>query len=268
MTSPFPDWRLADVDVPDRAVLGVDIGGSGIKGALVDPVTGQRVSARLRLDTPQPATPQTLTETVGTIVGHFEWSGPLGCTFPGVVRRNVILTAVNLHESLEQLNLAEALASTGCSPVRVINDADAAGLAEMRHGAGRTAGLAERGTVIMITLGTGVGSALFHDGVLVPNTELGHLEVDGEDAELTTSARYKDRNRLAWSEWTPNVSRYLRHLEFLLSPELIIIGGGISKSFDLFAHQLDTRTPLVQAELRNNAGIVGAAMFAADPDQA
>lgn len=245
-----------------QLVLGIDIGGSGVKGAVVNVSTGAKASDRFRIDTPDTPTTEALSATVDEIVDHFSWDGPVGCTFPGVVRNNIVHTAVNIHPSWVGVNAAEVIGTATEAPVTMLNDADSAGLAELRFGAAQTAGHADRGTVLVITLGTGVGSALFHDGVLVPNTEFGHVEINGADAELTTSARYKDANRLGWEQWAPNVETYLRHIEFLLWPDLIILGGGISKSFDAFAPLIDIRTPLVGAELRNDAGIVGAAVHA------
>lgn len=244
-------------------VLGIDIGGSGVKGAVVDVTSGTKIGSRHRIATPETPTVEALSAVVDQIADFFEWKGPIGCTFPGVVRNNVVHTAINLHPSWLGVDAAEVIGTAIDAPVTMLNDADAAGLAEVRFGAARTAGHSTAGTVLTITLGTGVGSALFRDGVLVPNTELGHLEIDGAAAEPTTSARYKDANRLGWEQWTPNVEKYLRHVEFLLTPDLIVLGGGISKSFDVFAPLIDIKTPLVAAELRNNAGIVGAAVHVA-----
>lgn len=241
-------------------VLGIDIGGSGIKAAPVDVVTGQKVRDRHRIATPHPATPEAIEATVAELVRYFKWSGPIGCTFPGVVRDGEILTAVNLHPDWIGVKADQLFgAATGCA-VTMVNDGDAAGVAEMRFGAG--AGL--NGVIMMVTLGTGIGTAMFVDGRLVPNTELGHIEVGGIDGEIRASARVKDEQRLSWEAWAGEVDLYLRTLENLVWPELFIIGGGVSKSFDQFAPFLTCRTPLASAQQRNDAGIIGAAIASAE----
>jgi polyphosphate glucokinase len=238
--------------------LGVDIGGSGIKGAVVDIGTGTLVTDRLRIPTPQPSTPDAVAETVAEIVRHFDWTGGVGVTFPAIVRRGVILTAANVDDRWIGVD-ADAVFTerTGCQ-VAVLNDADAAGIAEIRVGAGR----GRQGVVLVLTFGTGIGSGLFVDGVLVPNTELGHLELDGAVAEHRAAGRVKDEEGLSYTEWGTRVSRYLSHLERLFAPDLFIIGGGISKKFDQFRDVLDVDAPVLPAALRNQAGIVGAAMVA------
>jgi polyphosphate glucokinase len=240
------------------AILGIDIGGTGIKGAVVDTTKGELATDRLRIDTPHPATPDAVAGVVAQITEHFAWSEPLGLTFPGVVRRGVVETAANVDHAWLGVDAAAVFAeATGC-PATVVNDADAAGLAEMHHGAGKD----RSGTVLLLTLGTGIGSALFTGGALVPNTEFGHLEVDGEEAEKQAAESVREHDDLSWHKWSKKLGHVLDALEGLLSPELIIIGGGVSKKSDKFFPHLDTRAELVAAHLRNQAGIVGAAMAA------
>lgn len=241
-------------------VLGIDIGGSGIKGAPVDVGKGVLTADRERIETPQPSRPDKVAAAVGELVGRFGWTGPVGATFPGVVRDGVVRTAANMHHSWIGQDAARMLGeAAGGRTVTVLNDADAAGVAEVAHGAGR----GRAGVVVMVTLGTGIGSALFTGGVLVPNTELGHLEIRGKDAELRASGRIREEHDLSWDKWAGHVDEYLAVLEALLWPELIIIGGGVSKKADRFVPLLErVRSPVVPAELVNNAGIVGAAMAA------
>lgn len=239
-------------------MLGIDIGGSGIKGAVIDPSTGDKISKRHRIPTPQPAVPEAIEQTLVELTRYFSWIGPIGCTFPGVVQSGVIQTAANLHPDLVGESAVDRFsAATGC-PTVVLNDGDAAGVAEMRFGAGRDVG----GVVVMATFGTGIGTAVFVDGVLVPNTEFGHIEVDGVDAETRAAARTKDDDGLSWPEWGARVDRYLGALEDLLWPDLFIVGGGVSKRFKEFGDFVNPRTPCVPAELRNEAGIIGAALVA------
>jgi polyphosphate glucokinase len=240
--------------------FGIDIGGSGMKAAIVEVATGELVGERLRIDTPQPATPQAMADVVAELVSAAKWSGPVGCTFPGIVRQGIIGSAVNLHPSWNDVDADALFTAASRCPVTILNDADAAGLAEIRFGSVR----ARQGVVLLLTFGTGIGSALFLDGRLLPNTELGHIELDGADAEPTTSAAAKDREQLSWEEWTPRVDRYLRTLERLLAPDLIVIGGGVSEDSDEWFHLLTTRAPLERARLGNNAGIVGAALVGAE----
>lgn len=242
-------------------LLGIDIGGTGIKGAVVDPTRGELVTDRFRIETPQPATPDAVAGVVGQIVQHFDWSGPVGATFPGVVAHGVIGTAANVDDSWIGVDAGARFSeATGCA-VTVVNDADAAGLAEMLHGAGK--GRAD--TVLLLTLGTGIGSALFVDGVLVPNTELGHVEVDGHEAEKRAAESVREREELSWHKWAHRLNKVLATLERLVNPQLIIIGGGVSKKSEKFFPHLETRAELVAAHLLNQAGIVGAAMAAAPP---
>jgi polyphosphate glucokinase len=233
--------------------LGIDIGGSGIKGAPVDVETGELTAERFRIPTPRPAEPGPVAEVVAGIVRHFGWTGPIGVTFPGVVVDGEVRTAVNLHDAWRGVHAGDLFGGA-----TVLNDADAAGTAEMTYGKGR----GRRGVVLMLTFGTGIGSALFVDGVLVPNTELGHLELRGKDAELRASDRAREEHDLSWPKWAARVEEYLRHVEMLFSPSLIIVGGGVSKKADKFLPHVHLDTPVVPAALRNQAGIVGAARAA------
>ncbi|WP_030419021.1 ROK family protein [Streptomyces sp. SCSIO 75703] len=243
-------------------IFGVDIGGSGIKGAPVDLDRGDLARERHKVLTPSPATPDGVADGVRQVVGHFGWTGPVGLTFPGVVTDGAtVLTAANVDKGWVGTD-ARALfrERLGGLDVTVVNDADAAGVAEMHFGAGR----GRRGTVVLLTFGTGIGSAVFHDGLLVPNTELGHLELDGHEAEKRASGKAKEDHDLSWEQWGHRVRRYLAHVEMLFSPELFILGGGVSRKAHKFLPHLDgVRAEIVPARLQNNAGIVGAAMRAA-----
>ncbi|UUU31163.1 ROK family protein [Streptomyces sp. CA-210063] len=242
-------------------IFGVDIGGSGIKGAPVDLDLGDLADERYKVLTPHPSTPDSVADGVKEVVDHFGWTGPVGITFPGVVTGGAtIRTAANVDKSWIDVDARTFLGDRlGGLPVTVVNDADAAGVAEMRFGAGRD----RQGTVIMLTFGTGIGSALFCDGVLVPNTELGHLELHGHDAETRASTKAKDDEELTWEHWAKRVTKYLAHVEMLFSPELFIIGGGVSRKSQKFLHLIeDIKAEIVPAQLQNNAGIVGAAMRA------
>ncbi|MFF8288058.1 polyphosphate--glucose phosphotransferase [Streptomyces sp. NPDC016309] len=242
-------------------VFGVDIGGSGIKGAPVDLERGDLAEPRHKVLTPHPATPDDVAGCVAEVVAHFNWSGPIGVTFPGVVTDSTIRTAANVDKSWVGVDAAALLGDRlSGMPITVLNDADAAGIAEMTFGAGR----GRKGTVITLTFGTGIGSALFVDGRLVPNTELGHLELDGHEAEKRASTKVKDDKDLSWEDWAHRVQKYLAHVEMLFSPELLIVGGGVSRKAEKFLPLIkDVRAEIVPAELQNNAGIVGAAMAAA-----
>ena len=247
-------------------IFGVDIGGSGIKGAPVDLDRGDLAQERLKVLTPHPATPDAVADGVKQVVDHFGWSGPVGLTFPGVVTGgSTIRTAANVDKGWIDTD-ARALFGErlGGLPVTVVNDADAAGVAEMAFGAGQGRG----GTVILLTFGTGIGSALFVDGVLVPNTELGHLELHGHDAEKRASSKAKEDGELTWEHWAHRVQKYLAHVEMLFSPELFIIGGGVSRTSEKFLHYIEgIKAEIVPAQLQNNAGIVGAAMRAVKESQ-
>ncbi|MBU3706589.1 MAG: ROK family protein [Mycobacterium sp.] len=250
---------------PARQALGVDVGGSGVKGAIVDLDTGQLVGERLRLQTPQPATPQAVTATVAEVVRHFDWTGPLGVTYPGVVVDGVVATAANVDKSWIGMNAAQAYSEAmGGRRVTVLNDADAAGLAEQRYGAGRN----RNGVVVLLTFGTGIGSAVIHNGMLLPNTEFGHIEVDGKEAEHRAASSVKERKEWSYRRWTKEVTKVLVAVENAIWPDLFIAGGGISRKADKWIPLLKNRTPVVAAELLNTAGIVGAAMAAAEADAA
>ena len=237
--------------------LGIDIGGSGIKAAPVDVATGQLLTERQKIATPRPARPDAVADVVKQLTTSFSWSGPVGITFPGVVTDGEIRTAANLDPAWIGLDAGALFGKAAGNPVRVLNDADAAGVAEMTFGAG----VGENGTVLMLTFGTGIGSALFTQGVLVPNTEFGHIEIHGTDAEKRASERAKGLHDLSWGKWAGRVDEYLRHVEALLSPHLFIVGGGISKEADKWVPRLTgIRARIVPAVLLNNAGIVGAAM--------
>ena len=241
--------------------FGIDIGGSGIKGGLVDLESGRLDGERLRIDTPQPSTPDAVADVVAEIVESFGWQGPVGVTLPCVVKHGVALTAANVDRGWVGTDAAALFAKRlgrAAGDVVVLNDADAAGMAEMRFGAGA----GHDGLVVLLTFGTGIGSALFLNGKLVPNTEFGHLEVDGHDAEKRAAASVKDDKGLSWEEWTPRVSRYIQVLENLIWPDLIIAGGGVSKKAEKWLPLLDVRTEVVAAALKNDAGIVGAAAAA------
>lgn len=246
-------------------VFGVDIGGSGIKGAPVDLGRGEVAAERFKVLTPQPSTPDAVAGCVQEVAGHFGWSGPIGVTFPGVVVDGTVRTAANVDKGWVGRDAARLLGSRLGAPVTLLNDADAAGLAEMAYGAGR----GRMGTVIVLTFGTGIGSAVFTGGKLVPNTELGHLELNGHDAEKRASTRAKEEGDLSWHRWSRRVQRYLAHVEYLFSPELFVIGGGVSRKADKFLPLIeDINAEVVPAQLENNAGIVGAAMAASVPTSA
>lgn len=238
--------------------FGIDIGGSGIKGARVDLDAGEFASDRIKILTPKKANPGNVVPIISEIVERAEWSGPFGCTFPGVVRHGVIYTAANLGDAWIGVNLEELVHEATGLPVAVLNDADAAGLAEVRFGAAK----GRDGVVILTTLGTGIGTALINDGQLVPNTELGHLQMYGRSAEKYAASSVKDRKGLSYPEWAKRLQEYYSYLEFLTSPDVIIVGGGISRKSDKFLPLIDTQAELIPAELRNAAGIVGAAVVA------
>jgi polyphosphate glucokinase len=239
--------------------LGIDIGGTGIKGAPVDLATGKLLADRKKIATPHPATPDAVTEVVKEVAQSFGWTGVTGATFPGVVISGTIRSAANVDKSWIGTDAAAQFGKAIGTDVVVLNDADAAGIAEMTFGAG----VGVKGSVLMLTFGTGVGSALFTDGVLVRNTEFGHIEIRGKDAEKRASEHAKVTHDWGWKDWTERVSEYLQRVEALLSPNLIIIGGGISKECGTWLPMLTgVQAKLVPATLHNDAGIVGAAMAA------
>ena len=237
-------------------VFGIDIGGSGIKGAPVDTASGKLITERVKIKTPRPATPEAIVETAVEVVRQSGWSGPVGCGFPAVVKGGVVKTAANIDKAAIDFDMRETLEEKLDAPVSVVNDADAAGLAEMRWGAGRD----QNGVVLMLTLGTGIGTSLFVGGRLVPNTELGHIEIRGKDAEHRAAESARKREDLSWKEYAERLDEYIHRIEDLLWPDLIVIGGGISKKSEKFFPHLTTRTPLVPAEMHNDAGIAGAAL--------
>jgi polyphosphate glucokinase len=242
-------------------LLGIDIGGTGIKGAPVDVERGVLTADRFRLLTPQPATPAAVAGTVAEVVKHHDAvAGRVGGTFPAVIRHGTALTAANVDKTWIGTDVRTTLERATSRPFTVLNDADAAGLAEMRFGAGKH----RPGVVVIVTLGTGIGTAVFVDGALVPNTELGHIEIGGRDAEKRASDHAREVDEISWKKWGKRVNTYLQKLEALLNPELFIVGGGVSKKPEKFFGFIDVRAELVPAELRNEAGIVGAAVAAAE----
>lgn len=258
MTQDTPSGSLDSVQSSNLG-FGVDVGGSGIKGAVVDLDTGQFVGERIKIPTPQPSTPESVAETVAQIVEQADWSGPVGVTLPSVLMGGTVRTAANIDSSwidTDAIGLfTEAL---GRQEISVLNDADAAGIAEDRYGAAKDTD----GVIILLTFGTGIGSAVLHNGVLLPNTEFGHMEIDGHEAEHIAASSVKDKLGLSYKQWAKRVSGVLEHYEALLWPDLFIAGGGISRKHHKWIPLLTNRTPVVPAELRNGAGIVGAAYAA------
>ncbi len=244
-------------------ILGIDIGGTGIKGGIVDSSKGQMITDRHRVLTPRPATPDAVGLKVKEVVDHFGWSGPMGVAFPARVKNGSVLIASNIDKDFVGMNITDLFSKqTGC-PVSSLNDADAAGIAEMRFGAGQ----GQSGLALMITLGTGIGTALFNDGILVPNMEFGHVRMkSGKRGEKWAAASVRERKGLTWKDWAGRVQEYLAIMEFLIGPDLIILGGGVSspERAAQFMPFLDTEAKLVPAKLGNTAGIVGAAVYAAD----
>lgn len=239
-------------------VLGIDVGGSGIKGAPVDTKTGKLLAERVRIKTPKNAEPEPVAEVVAEIVKSFEWKGPVGIGFPAPVKSGITLMAANISDKWVGTNADELFTKvTGCD-CTMINDADAAGLAEMKFGAGK----GQPGTVIMVTLGTGIGSAIFHRGNLLPNTEFGHLEIKGEEGEQRASDAARQRDGLSWKKYAKRLNKYLTAMERLFWPDLFIIGGGISKESEKYIPLLKIETPVIPAQFLNEAGIVGAALAA------
>lgn len=242
-----------------RLSFGVDVGGSGVKGGVVDLDTGLLVGERYKVLTPQPATPAAIAKTVAEVVEHFGWTGPLGVTYPGVVVNGVVQTAANVDKSWIGTDADDVIsAAVGGQRVTVLNDADAAGLAEEHYGAGRD----KTGVIVLLTFGTGIGSAVIHNGVLLPNTEFGHLEVDGKEAEHRAASSVKERKDWSYPRWSEEVTKVLITIENAIWPDLFIAGGGISRKAEKWIPLLKNRTPVVAAELLNEAGIVGAAMAA------
>ncbi|HKJ27391.1 MAG TPA: ROK family protein [Anaerolineales bacterium] len=237
-------------------VLGIDIGGSGIKGAPVDVEKGEMLTERFRIPTPQPAKPKPVAKTVAKIARHFEWDGPIGCGFPAAVQHGMAKTSSNIHRKWVGTNAADLFSETTGCPVKVVNDADAAGIAEMTFGAGR----GREGVVLLVTIGTGLGTSVFTDGVLLPNTELGHIIIDGKDAETIASDAARKSEDLSWKKWGKRFNTYLNRMESLIWPDLIILGGGVSKKYNRFISYIDVQAEIVIAESFNEAGIIGAAL--------
>ena len=238
--------------------FGIDIGGSGIKGALVDTTTGALLTSRVRYPTPSPSTLDLVAEIVARIVSEAGWDGVIGATFPAVIKHGVALSAANVDPSWIGTDVDAVFTKATTGDVIVLNDADAAGIAEARFGAAKGVS----GVVIMLTFGTGIGSALLVDGKLVPNTELGHLELDGYDAETRAAASVREKNGMSFKKWAQRVQRYMSHVERLFSPDLFVVGGGVSKEAQKWVPLLTLNAPVKPAQLLNNAGIVGAAVAA------
>lgn len=240
--------------------LGVDIGGSGIKGALVDTEKGELVSERIRIETPQPATPEAVAETLKQLVAKFDFDGPIGCGFPATVHHGVAFTAANIDKTWINTPVEKLFTATVNRPCFVLNDADAAGIAEIKFGAGKD----NNGVVMMITIGTGLGSAIFVNGKLLPNTELGHLILSDTIAEKYCADSTRQKEDLGWGKWGKRFNKYLERLQFLFNPDLIILGGGASKNFEKFKDKIEVRTPVTTAKTLNAAGIIGAAIYASE----
>ncbi|PHN03032.1 polyphosphate--glucose phosphotransferase [Flavilitoribacter nigricans] len=242
----------------NKYVLGIDVGGSGIKGAPVDIKKGKLLSERLRIDTPQPATPKAVAKTFAELVKMHDWNGPIGCGFPAIVRHGVAHSAANIDKKWIGTDVEKLFSKASGCPVKVMNDADAAGLAAVRYGAGKKVD----GTVLMLTIGTGIGSALFIDGKLVPNTEFGHLFFKGMIAEHYAANSVRKNLELSWEEWGKRFNEYLLHIDRILSPDMVILSGGASKRFDEYRHTITSETKIIPSAMLNNAGTVGAAIYA------
>jgi len=249
------------VSSPTNRGFGIDVGGSGVKGGIVDLDTGQLIGDRFKLPTPQPSTPDAVAATIAKVVEHFDWTGPLGVTYPGVITHGVVRTAANVDKTWIGTDVNDVYSrALGGRSVTVLNDADAAGLAEQRFGAGKDVD----GVIALLTFGTGIGSAVIHHGLLLPNTEFGHIEVDGKEAEHRAASSVKENKDWSYQRWTQEVTKVLVAVENAIWPDLIIVGGGISRKADKWVPLLENRTPVVAAALQNSAGIVGAAMAAVD----
>jgi polyphosphate glucokinase len=239
-------------------ILGIDVGGSGIKGGIVDIEKGEMITDRYRIPTPQPATPDAVIDTIEEIINYFDWKGSVGVGFPAAVVNEIVKTASNIDNSWIGVNASQRIEkATGC-PTHLVNDVDAAGFAEMQFGAG----VGRKGVIFMAAFGTGIGTAIFKKNMLIPNTELGHLKMNGMIAEHYAANSVREKNDLSWKEWGKRVNEYLQYIECLFYPDLIIIGGGVSKEFDDFKNYLTLHTKVVPAENKNHAGIIGAALAA------
>jgi polyphosphate glucokinase len=242
-----------------KKVLGIDVGGSGIKGAIIDTKSGKLLTDRYRIPTPTPATPDQVTDVIQQIVKRFEWTGPVGVGFPSVIQNGIVKTAANIDKGFIGTNIENLISSKTNCPVRVINDADAAGLAEMKFGVGKK----NKGVVILITVGTGLGTVIFTKGKLLPNTELGHIYMTKDrEAELFASDAVRHKLDLSWKQWAIRFDEYLNYIEHLFWPDLFIIGGGVSKSEAKYLQYLTVKTKVLPAQLLNYAGIIGAALAA------
>lgn len=237
-------------------VLGVDVGGSGIKGAPVDTKTGELLAERIRIETPKKAEPEPVAEIVAEIARSFHWKKRIGIGFPAPIRGGMVMMAANISKKWVGIHADELFAKTTGCKCRTVNDADAAGLAEMKFGAGK----GQPGTVIMLTLGTGIGTAIFHSGRLLPNTEFGHLEMNGKEAEHRASDAVRQREELSWKKYAKRLNKYMAEMERLFWPDLFIVGGGISKQSEKYVPLLTIKTPIVPAQFLNEAGIVGATL--------
>jgi polyphosphate glucokinase len=242
----------------NNQILGIDVGASGIKGAIVNVKTGELITERFRVPTPSPAKPKAVAKSVLTIVNHFKWKGLIGVGFPAVIQNGIVKTAANIDNKWIGTNVEKLLSKTTGCPVSVRNDADVAGIAELQFGAGKN----KKGTIILITIGSGLGSAVFTDGVLLANSELGHLKFKGMIAEHYAADSIRKKMNLNWNEWGKRFNEYLQHLEFIFSPDLILLGGGSSKKFIKYKNLLKLDCEVIPAKLLNHAGIIGAACLA------
>lgn len=245
-------------------VLGIDIGGSGIKGAIINTESGALITERYRLPTPEKAQPKDVAKVVAELVAHFKYRGVFGCGFPAIIRKGTAFSAANVSADWIGTDAAALFTKASGMPAYVLNDADAAGIAEMRFGAGKGQG----GVVMVVTLGTGIGSAIFVDGKLLPNSEFGHMSVRGKDAEHRASDAVRQAKNLSWKKYAARLEEVINQMDLLVSPDLIIVGGGISKQADEFLPLLKVRPKMVPAQLLNQAGIIGAAMYAAEQQPA
>ncbi len=239
-------------------ILGIDIGGTGIKAALVNTENGQVISEKRRIPTPRPATPEAMAAKIAEIVNYFDYQGPIGCGFPALINKGTAKTAANIHKSWVNIHVEQLFSEITGKDVFVLNDADAAGLAELKFGAGK----GESGVALLLTIGTGIGSALMHNGHLIPSTEFGHIEFKGDIAEKYCSDFVKKKQHMTWEKWGKRFNRYLNYMEKLFSPDLFIIGGGSSKKFELYSDFLKVNARVLPAELLNMAGIIGAGCYA------
>ena len=242
----------------NNKVLGIDIGGTGCKAAIVDIKEGKFLTERFRLDTPKPSTPKAVSQTVQKIIEHFDWKGKIGVGFPAIIKKGVAFSAANIHKDWLHSNVEKILSKATGLPLKVTNDADAAGIAAIKYGAGK----GSKGVVLFLTIGTGIGSALFLDGQLCPNSELGHIFFKGEIAEKTISNAIRKREKLSFKKWGKSWNEYLLHIERIINPDLIILGGGGGKKFNEISEYLKLSTKVIPATLKNDAGIIGAAIYA------